>query len=55
MITLLVRYEIYVNAAHAMRDGHWTTLGQIVEVENFIDLNEKFGDRIVDVKILKER
>ena len=54
MKTVLVIYEKWVDAPHALLEDYKVTLSEIVEVENLTDLNEKFKN-IKEVKILEEK
>lgn len=42
MKTVLIIYEKWVDAPHALLEDHKVTFSEIVEVENLTDLNEKF-------------
>ena len=52
-ITVLVIYERWVKSNHALLDDYKVKASKIVEVENLLDLNEKFKN-ILEIKILKE-
>ncbi|MBP4139981.1 hypothetical protein [Flavobacterium geliluteum] len=52
-MTVLVIYEKWICAPHALLNDYLEKRSEIVEVAKLIDLNEKYS-RILDVKILEK-
>jgi hypothetical protein len=53
MITVLIIYKRYEPSGDNRFDDLLVQRGEIAEVYKLTDLNARFGDMIVDVKILK--
>ena len=54
MKTVLIIYEKWVDAPHALLEDYKVTFSEIVEVENLTDLNEKFKN-IKKIDVLEEK